>query len=261
MKLYQVDAFTSELFKGNPAGVCILDKNISEEIMQNIAMEMNLSETAFLLKKDEGYILRWFTPEEEVDLCGHATLASAHILWEEDYLDKDKEAIFYTKSGVLKAFKNDEYITLDFPLEKANEITPPEELVKAFNIPFLFVGKNRMDYLIEIQDEEILKKLKPDFELLEKVEARGIIITSRSSKTEFDFISRFFAPRVGIKEDPVTGSAHSCLGPYWSEKLKKNQLMAYQASKRGGELNLHLVGDRIYISGKAITFFKTVINF
>ncbi|WP_026176909.1 PhzF family phenazine biosynthesis protein [Desulfurispora thermophila] len=260
MKLYQVDAFTGDLFKGNPAGVCILDRQLSEEIMQNIAMEMNLSETAFLLKQGDVYRLRWFTPEKEVDLCGHATLASAHVLWEEGYLEREQEAIFDTKSGILKAFTNGEYITLDFPLEVAEPVEPPEDLIKAINVPFLFVGKNRMDYIIEVADEEVVKMLKPDFELLEQVEARGVIVTSASSNPDYDFVSRFFAPGVGIKEDPVTGSAHCCLGPYWSKKLKKNRLIAFQASKRGGILKLNILGERIHIGGKAVTFFRTEIK-
>lgn len=260
MKLYQVDAFTDKLFKGNSAGVCILDKQISEEMMQSIAMEMNLSETAFLLKQDNGFNLRWFTPESEVDLCGHATLASAHILWEEGYLDQNEQAIFYTKSGVLKAFKDGEYITLDFPLELAQQVNPPDDLIKAFNVPFLYAGKNRMDYIIEVENEEVIKALKPDFELLKRVKARGVIVTSASSNPEYDFVSRFFAPRVGINEDPVTGSAHCCLGPYWSNKLKKDSLIAYQASKRGGILKLRILKERIHIGGKAVTFFKTEIK-
>ncbi|MGB9839034.1 PhzF family phenazine biosynthesis protein [Thermovenabulum sp.] len=260
MKLFQVDAFAENLFEGNPAGVCLLEKQIGQDLMQKIAMEMNLSETAFLFKKEKGYDLRWFTPESEVDLCGHATLASAHILWEEGFLEEGKEAIFYTKSGVLKAFKEKEYIILDFPLEPAEPAEIPGELKKALNVPVIFAGKNRMDYLIEVEDEEYIKNLKPDFELLKKVNARGIILTSASSNPEFDFISRFFAPAVGINEDPVTGSAHCCLGPYWSNKLKKDSLIAYQASKRGGILKLRILKERIHIGGKAVTFFKTEIK-
>lgn len=260
MKLYQVDAFTDRLFQGNPAGVCIIEDSLDEKTMQNIAMEMNLSETAFLQNQGDYYLLRWFTPETEVDLCGHATLASAHILWEEGYVEKEKEIIFHTKSGVLKAKREGEYITLDFPLEEPEEVSAPENLVKAFNTPLLYVGKNRMDYLVEIESEEVLRNLKPDFELLKKVNTRGVIVTAKSSSPEFDFVSRFFAPNVGINEDPVTGSAHTALAPYWSKKLNKNQLMAYQASKRGGVLKIRLDSQRVYISGKAITFFKTEIK-
>ncbi|ABP66287.1 phenazine biosynthesis protein PhzF family [Caldicellulosiruptor saccharolyticus DSM 8903] len=260
MKLYQVDAFTDKLFKGNPAGVCILEDSLSEEVMQNIAMEMNLSETAFLQNQGDYYLLRWFTPETEVDLCGHATLASAHILWEEGYVEKEKEIVFHTKSGILKAKREGEYITLDFPLEEPKATSVPEYLVKALNIPLLYVGKNRMDYLVETESEEILRNLKPDFELLKKVDTRGVIVTAKSSSPEFDFVSRFFAPKVGVNEDPVTGSAHTALAPYWSKKLQKTQLVAYQASKRGGVLKLRIDDQRVYISGKAITFFKAEIK-
>ncbi|KYO65501.1 PhzF family phenazine biosynthesis protein [Thermovenabulum gondwanense] len=259
MKLFQVDAFAENLFEGNPAGVCLLEKQIDRDLMQKIAMEMNLSETAFLLKKERGYDLRWFTPESEVDLCGHATLASAHILWEEGFLENNEEAVFYTKSGVLKAFKDKDYIILDFPLEPAEAAELTEELKKALKVPVIFTGKNRMDYLIEVENEESVKNLKPDFEILKKVNARGIIVTSASSNPEYDFVSRFFAPAVGINEDPVTGSAHCCLGPYWKEKLNKDNLIAYQASKRGGKLKLKVLNDRILIGGKAITFFRTEI--
>lgn len=259
VRLYQVDAFTDKLFKGNPAGVCILDQKISENLMQNIAMEMNLSETAFLEKNNRGYNLRWFTPEKEVDLCGHATLASAHILWKEGY-EKESEIIFYTKSGMLKAIKDKDYITLDFPKNEPEPTNLPEKLSQAFyHIPF--VGKNKMDYLIELEDERVLKEITPDFDLLKSIDnVRGVILTSISSDPKYDFISRFFAPNVGVKEDPVTGSSHTCLGPYWSKKLKKNILFAYQASKRGGELKIEVKEDRVYISGKAITFFKTEID-
>lgn len=259
MKIYQVDAFAQKLFEGNPAGVCILDDPIPEEIMQKVAMEMNLSETAFLLKRDSGYSLRWFTPETEVDLCGHATLASAHVLWEEGYIKQDEEAVFYTKSGVLKAYKQGEYINLDFPLEVAEPADPPESLIKALGVPFLFAGKNRMDYLVEVESERVVRELEPDFELLKQIQARGIIVTGASNNPEYDFVSRFFAPAIGINEDPVTGSAHCCLGPYWSCKLKKNRLKAYQASKRGGILRLQIEGDRVHIGGKAVTFFKAEI--
>lgn len=251
MKIYQVDAFTEEPFAGNPAGVCVLKKKIDDKLMQNIASEMNLSETAFLYQAGEGYNLRWFTPNAEVDLCGHATLASAHILWEKEYLRKDKEAKFYTKSGLLTAKANKDWIELNFPAEPEEKTIPPEELLKALGVQAKYVGKNRFDYLVEVETEEIVQILNPDYTKLLKVATRGVIVTSVAK--DYDFVSRFFAPEVGVWEDPVTGSAHSCLGPYWQKRLNKDEFIAYQASERGGILKVKVVGDRVLISGKAVT--------
>jgi len=255
MKVYQVDAFTDRPFYGNPAGVCILDEPVDEQYMQNIAMEMNLSETAFLRKQGEEYNLRWFTPETEIDLCGHATLASAHILWETGALDKDSEAVFNTKSGRLSARISGEYILLDFPAEIESRADAPEELKKALGVPFIYTGRNRMDYIVEVENEDVVRNLEPDFMLLKKVNTRGVIVTSRSDDPSFDFVSRFFVPGIGIDEDPVTGSSHCCLGPYWGKKLGKQSMNAYQASKRGGALTVSLAGDRVYLGGKAVTVF------
>lgn len=257
MKIYQVDAFTNEIFKGNVAGVCILENAADEQWMQNVAMEMNLSETAFLYKQNDVFNLRWFTPEAEVDLCGHATLASAHVLWETGVLDSQYEAVFSTKSGILKARKEGETVLLDFPAEIESNTELPQDLKVSLGVPILYVGRNRMDYIVEVENEEVVRKIKPNFERMKKIETRGIIVTSRSDSGEYDFVSRFFAPRYGINEDPVTGSAHCCLGPYWKKRLGKDELKAFQASKRGGWLKISVPedGDRVYIAGRAVTVF------
>lgn len=255
MKIYQVDAFADRAFSGNPAGVCILQEAADEQWMQNVAMEMNLPETAFLYKQGEDYNLRWFTPETEIDLCGHATLASAHILWETGALKKDLEAVFHTKSGRLSAKKSGEYILLDFPAEVETRAEAPEELKKALGVPFIYTGRNRMDYIVEVENVDIVRNLQPDHQLLKKVNTRGVIVTSRSDDPAYDFVSRFFVPGAGIDEDPVTGSSHCCLGPYWGGKLGKSSMNAYQASKRGGALMVSLDGDRVHLGGKAVTVF------
>lgn len=254
MKIYQVDAFTEVPFKGNPAAVCILEKEQTDKWMQDIAGEMNLSETAFLFPMDQGYRLRWFTPYSEVELCGHATLASSHILWEKGYLDKSQEAKFYTKSGLLTAKLDGNWIQLNFPAKPVEETDAPEGLIEALGINPVYVGKSVSDYLVEVDSEEIVKNIKPDFTKLMNVNARGVIVTAKS--TEYDFISRFFAPAIGIFEDPVTGSAHCRLGPYWKKKLGKDAFYAYQASKRGGILKMQVVGERVLIMGKAVTILE-----
>jgi len=256
MIVYQVDSFTDRAFSGNPAGVCLLKEAADEKWMQDIAMEMNLSETAFLYQQGEGFQLRWFTPEVEVDLCGHATLASAHILWETGELESGSMAVFHTKSGRLAAVKKGDLIELDFPAEVEASCELPEVLKKALGIPVLYTGRNRMDYIVEVENEDVLRQLEPDHSMMKKLQTRGVIVTCRSSDSEFDFISRFFVPGAGIDEDPVTGSAHCCLGPYWSRKLGKLEMNAYQASKRGGELKVSINGDRVCITGKAITVCK-----
>jgi len=255
IKIYQVDAFTDQVFKGNPAGVCILETAADEQWMQDVAMEMNLSETAFILPQEGGFNLRWFTPETEVDLCGHATLASAHTLWETGVLPLNREAVFFTKSGWLSAKRDGEYIVLNFPSEEDKPVKAPEALQKSLGVPFIYTGRNRMDYIVEIEGEEAVRKLEPDFEIMKNVDARGVIVTSRSANPEYDFVSRFFAPGLGVPEDPVTGSAHCCLGAYWHKRLGKNEMNAYQASKRGGKLRITVTGDRVYIGGKAVTVF------
>jgi PhzF family phenazine biosynthesis protein len=252
-KIYQVDAFTSQPFHGNPAGVCILPKPTSESWMQSVAKEMNLSETAFLVREEDGFQLRWFTPAVEVKLCGHATLASAHILWETGTLASGEQARFHTLSGLLTADQRGDWIELDFPAKIEEPAEPLEELAAALGANPTYVGKNVFDYLVEIESEEIVRSLEPDFALLKKLPVRGVIVTARSSSDNYDFVSRFFAPAVGVNEDPVTGSAHTCLTPYWAKKLGKDEMMAYQASERGGVLRVCLKGDRVLISGQAVT--------
>jgi PhzF family phenazine biosynthesis protein len=255
LSIYVVDAFTDQPFKGNPAAVCLTDHPLDDKQMQNIAAEMNLSETAFLVPFQDGYSLRWFTPSAEVELCGHATLASAHILWEMKVLLKDQKANFYTKSGLLTATKIGEWIELNFPAEPDAESSYPPALIEALQVEPIYVGRNRFDYLIEIESETVLRNLKPNFSLLGEVQSRGVLVTCRSD--EFDFISRCFFPAVGVNEDPVTGSAHCCLAPYWSKKLQKNELYAYQASQRGGILKIHLDHDRVIMAGMAVTVMKS----
>jgi PhzF family phenazine biosynthesis protein len=257
MRIYQVDAFTDRIFGGNPAGVCIMPGPADETWMQNVAMEMNLAETAFLYKADTGYQLRWFTPEVEVDLCGHATLASAHVLFDTGALTSGATAVFFTKSGRLTAKKIGETIFLDFPAEEDSPADVPTALAAALRgTEILYCGRNRMDYIVEVKSEGIVRSLKPDLQALASLGHRGVIVTSLSSDPGFDFVSRFFAPGVGIPEDPVTGSAHCCLGPYWKRRLGKSTFTAWQASKRGGRLTVEVMGDRVLIGGKAVTVFS-----
>jgi PhzF family phenazine biosynthesis protein len=254
--LVQVDAFTDRAFAGNPAAVCLLDSPHDEGWMQNVAREMNLSETAFLVLRKEGYDLRWFTPEAEVDLCGHATLASAHVLWEEDILDKQETARFHTRSGLLTATRKEGWIEMDFPAELQKPAIAPPVLASALGTTPVYLGKNRFDYLVELESEEVLRNLHPDLALLKTIPARGVIVTSPSDSKDYDFVSRFFAPGVGINEDPVTGSAHCCLGPYWQKRLKKDNFTAYQASARGGIVRVTVQGDRVLLSGQAVTVLR-----
>lgn len=256
MPIAQVDAFSDHPFSGNPAAVCLLDTPKEAGWMQKVAQEMNLSETAFLLREGARFHLRWFTPTVEVDLCGHATLASAHMLWEWGVLKANEQACFQTKSGLLTAEKRGEWIELDFPVEPEKEAPLPPGLQKALGVTPKYIGKNRFDYLIEVESEESLRKLQPDCSLLATVPCRGVIVTSRSDSDSFDFVSRVFAPRAGINEDPVTGSAHCCLGPFWGERLGKETLLAYQASTRGGVVRIRVAGDRVQLGGKAVTVSK-----
>jgi predicted PhzF superfamily epimerase YddE/YHI9 len=254
--IIQVDAFTDKAFSGNPAGVCVLEAPRDDAWMRNVAREMNLSETAFLQKRADGYDLRWFTPEVEVDLCGHATLASAHVLWEEQHLPPGEEAKFHTKSGLLIARLLGDWIEMDFPAEPQKPAIAPPQLTRALNTEFVYTGKNRFDYLVEIDSEAALRNLKPDFTLLRTVPARGVMVTALSDSKEYDFVSRFFAPAVGINEDPVTGSAYCCLGPYWQKRLKRDSFVAYQASNRGGVIRVRVQGDRVLLQGQAVTVLR-----
>jgi PhzF family phenazine biosynthesis protein len=254
--LYQVDAFTDRPFAGNPAAVCLLEEERPASWMQDVAREMNLSETAFLVPGGEGYGLRWFTPTVEVDLCGHATLASAHVLWETDRLSPGEAARFHTRSGLLVANREDASITLDFPAEVEQPAAAPAEALEALGAAPRYVGKNRFDYLVELASEAELRGLRPDFVRLAKVTERGVIATTRGEAGPYDFISRFFAPAAGIDEDPATGSAHCCLGPFWASRLGKNELLGYQASARGGVVGVRVIGDRVLLRGQAVTVLR-----
>jgi PhzF family phenazine biosynthesis protein len=224
--------------------------------MQNVAREMNLSETAFLHPEKDGYHLRWFTPAIEVDLCGHATLASAHVLWEMGHLAPDRQARFSTLSGLLTADRDGDWIELDFPAEPDTAVEPPPNLIEALGVEPAYVGKNRLDYLVEVDSEERLRALTPNMALLRMLPSRGVIVTSQAGAGSYDFVSRFFAPNVGIDEDPVTGSAHCCLGPYWATRLKTNSFRAYQASARGGVIRVQVDGERVRLGGQAITVMR-----
>jgi len=249
--IFQVDAFTSSLFQGNPAAVCLLDEWLDETLMQSIAQENNLSETAFLVETGGKFEIRWFTPESEVDLCGHATLASAHVLFE--HLRYEHEIIFNSfNSGQLNVQKEGEWLTLDFPADKVETATLPKGLEEALGCKAQKVFKGATDYLIILENQQAIESLEPNFHLLKKVDARGVIVSATGN--EVDFVSRFFAPQVGINEDPVTGSAHTTLTPYWSGELGKNKLSALQLSKRGGKLECEMAGDRVMISGQAKTY-------
>jgi PhzF family phenazine biosynthesis protein len=254
IRIVQVDAFTNKPFSGNPAAVCVLQKPAPDEWMRNVAREMNLAETAFLTPQDGGFQLRWFTPTVEVDLCGHATVASAHVLWQDGHLPADRQARFHTRSGVLLADRRGDWIELDFPAKVAVAATAPEELLPALGVAqAAFVGRNAFDYLVEVDSEETLRALSPDHSKLRKLPVRGVIVTARSLGGEFDFVSRFFAPGSGIDEDPVTGSAHCALGPYWGERLGKKEFTAFQASPRGGVVRVRLQGNRVLLGGQAVT--------
>jgi PhzF family phenazine biosynthesis protein len=256
LRIFQADAFTDEAFAGNPAAVCILTEPRDETWMQNLAREMNLSETAFLRRREDGFGLRWFTPTVEVALCGHATLASAHILWQTGMLAPKEQARFHTLSGLLTAERKGDWIELNFPVTPEMPATAPPRLMEALGVAPKYVGKSKFDYLVEVDKEETVRNLKPDFGVLRAMQVRGVMITSQAVSPGYDFVSRFFAPGSGIDEDPVTGSAHCCLGPFWSARLGKNELVAYQASRRGGIVRVRVGGDRVYLSGQAVTVFR-----
>lgn len=251
-ELMQVDAFADRPFSGNPAGICILNGVVEEGWMQNVARELNLPETAFVSREGDGFRLRWFSPAAEVDLCGHATLAAAHALRERGMADAGALK-FFTRSGILTVGFRGGLIEMDFPSEPASWVELPSLIVKSMGIMPLYCGKNRMDYLVEAASAETVRTLNPDFRILQSLKTRGVIVTAASDMPGFDFISRFFAPALGIDEDPVTGSAHCCLGPYWAAKLGKNDLKGYQASNRGGTVDVGVRGERVLLSGRAVT--------
>ena len=253
MKIYQVDAFTDKPFTGNPAGVCVLPRPKDDVWMQNVAAEMNLSETAFLLEQADGFRLRWFTPAVEVELCGHATLAAAHILWETGRLAGNEPACFHTLSGLLTAECRSDGIELDFPATPDEPAETPDGLDEILGARVMNFRSSRFDHLVELESEAVVRELRPDFTRLKSLPVRGIMVTSRAASPGFDFVSRFFGPAVGIDEDPVTGSAHCCLGPYWSKRLGKTDMRACQVSRRGGVVAVTVMGDRVRLRGQSVT--------
>ena len=250
--IYQVDAFSEQLFGGNPAAVCPLEFWLSDEQLQQIAAENNLSETAFIKKCDSHYEIRWFTPLTEVEICGHATLASAHVLFEHLHTRGDHVIFESLYSGILEVTRSKERLTLNFPVDIPEPALPPDHLIESLGKKPLEIWKGKTDYLLYFQSQEDIEEINPDFALLTKVEARGIIITAPGY--DCDFVSRFFAPRVGVNEDPVTGSAHTLLVPFWAHRLNKLIFEARQLSARGGYLECQLMGDRVLISGYAKTY-------
>lgn len=247
----QVDAFTNRAFGGNPAAVIVTETACDAQWMQSVAQEMNLSETAFLHPVPDGFSLRWFTPTTEVDLCGHATLASAHALWEEGHLPRQSVARFHTRSGILGAKLDDDWIWLDFPATPVTLTASPPQLTDAFGSEIMFIGETKFDYLVELPTEAHVRNFAPDFAAIASLPARGLIVTAKAK--DFDFVSRYFAPAYGIPEDPVTGSAHCALGPYWQSKLGREQLTAFQASRRGGIVRVQVIGARVELGGQAVT--------
>jgi PhzF family phenazine biosynthesis protein len=257
MRLIQVDSFAQAPFTGNPAAVCLLTQPAEERWMQQVAGEMNLAATAFVEPRPAGFGLRWFSPKVELTLCGHGTLAAAHVLFEEGLHGAQDQVSFDTIAGTLTAQRDGPWIQLDFPAERERqEQEVPQQLLRGLDVASaVYVGKNRLDYLVELESEEVLRRLAPDRSLLASVPARGVIVTARSSG-EYDFVSRYFAPAIGIDEDHATGSAHCCLGPFWGARLGKDQMLAYQASPRGGILRVRLDGDRVQLGGMAVTVLR-----
>ncbi len=256
VRIWTIDAFASAPFTGNPAAVCLLDENPGDQWMQAVAAEMNLAETSFVRHRTDGYELRWFTPKVEVDLCGHATLAAAHVLWSEGLSSKADPIAFHTRSGVLTCRRLEAGIELDFPATPAVAASAPAELLSLLGCPAEFVGRSSFDYLVVTDTAKRVKALAPDLRTLAAVNCRGVIVTAQSDDAEFDFVSRFFAPAAGVDEDPVTGSAHCCLGPYWGQRLGKLSLVGYQASARGGVVRVMLAADRVLLAGRAVTILR-----
>jgi PhzF family phenazine biosynthesis protein len=257
MKILTVDAFTDTSFAGNPASVCLLDQDMSREWMQAVAAEMNHSETAFIKSRSDGsFRIRWFTPSTEVLLCGHATLASAHVLWEERLVDSD-EIVFDSASGPLVCRREGDMIAMDFPSRPPHTIDAPSELFEALGTTSDLVFRNIDDFLVELRSEGEVVDVKPDFARLRSIDCRGVIITARADDPDVDFVSRFFAPRIRVIEDPVTGSAHCALAPYWSQRLEKSDMLGFQASQRGGYVRVSMVDpDRVLLKGQAVTVIR-----
>jgi PhzF family phenazine biosynthesis protein len=257
VNIVQVDAFTSKPFAGNPAAVCVLPAPPDEQWMRNVASEMNLSETAFLHPENGSYRLRWLTPAIEVDLCGHATLASPHVLWEDGHIKPDAEARFHTRSGLLTCVRKGDWIEMNFPAKLAEPADAPPQLAGALGTGLTWVGRNAFDYLVQVANEATVRSMNPNHHLLRQLGVRGVIVTAAAAQTGgYDFVSRFFAPGSGIDEDPVTGSAHSALAPFWGARLGKTEMTGFQASARGGVVKVRLLGDRVYMSGQAVTVMR-----
>ncbi len=258
--IYLVDAFTARPFAGNPAGVCPLEGDREVDWMQLVALELNQAETAFVRRRPDGdWDLRWFTPTIEVDLCGHATLASAHVLWTTGRVPTRRPIRFHTRSGVLACSTAEGQIEMDFPAEPPSIADVPG-LSEALGVEPSWVGRNRMDVLAVLNSAAAVRNLKPDFGRLAAIEARGVIVTARSDVPEADFVSRFFAPQSGVPEDPVTGSAHCCLGPYWQDVLGKNELVGHQVSTRGGVVQVRCVGERCILGGSAVLTIEGILR-
>ncbi len=251
--LYQIDAFTDRAFHGNPAAVCLLPEPRDADWMQEVAREMGLPATAFLDPAADGYNLRWFTPTVELELCGHGTLSAAHALWESGLLSAGETARFQTRSGALMAKRQGGWIELDFPGRPAEAVAPPAGLFEAFGAEPLFTGRNGDNYLLELASEEVVRAVAPDLPRLSALRLHGVIVTARAVAGPFDIVSRYFVPGAGLHEDPATGSAHCMLGPYWTAKLGKPELLAYQASARGGTLKVRVEGERVRLGGQAVT--------
>ncbi|MFQ3169832.1 MAG: PhzF family phenazine biosynthesis protein [Limisphaerales bacterium] len=258
--ILQIDAFADEPFTGNPAAVCLLDAEPPGDWMQQVAAEMNLSETAFAWPSEGDFELRWFTPVAEVDLCGHATLATAFALWETGRVDFDVDISFATRSGVIEVRCEQGMIKMDFPAEPATSCEPPNGLAKALGAEILWCGNNRLDYLVQVANEQTLLDLRPDFVSLAKLDTRGVIVTAAAESDNADFVSRFFCPALGIDEDPVTGSAHCCLAPFWADRLGRDELTGFQASKRGGFVRCEVIGDRVDLGGGAVKIFSGTMS-
>ena len=253
---FQVDAFAERIFSGNPAAVCLLQEAADEKWMQSVAAEMNLAETAFVLPIDDGFELRWFTPAVEVDLCGHATLASAHVLWDQGVVADTRTIRFHTRSGALECARRGKLIELDFPATPPDKADLGPELLAALGAEPIWEGRSRFDAVVIVKSESALRALQPDFAALRASPYRGVIVSSPPGQDGFDFVSRFFAPAVGIDEDPVTGSAHCCLAPLWSERLNILEMTAFQASGRGGIVHVRVDGDRVILGGQAVSVFS-----
>jgi predicted PhzF superfamily epimerase YddE/YHI9 len=253
---WQVDAFTDHPFGGNPAAVCWLHAEADTAWMQAVAGEMNLSETAFVRPLEDGYELRWFTPTMEVDLCGHATLATAHTLWSSHLVPTDRPLNFHTRSGILTCRHSGSFIELDFPATPATQITPSDQLHEVLGVQVIAAGFSKFYQMAVLESAEAVRSVRPDFRKMKELPTLGVIVTAASDDPQFDFVSRFFAPAMGVDEDPVCGSAHCCLGPYWGSRLGKTELRAYQASARGGVLHLRLEQDRVVLMGQAVTIWR-----